>query len=393
MAEELIPSILIDEQNEESILEQAQLRVFNESGGLLNDFSENSPVAALIQGQAFAAAEFLYYVNKLPLALVIDFLKLTGVVRSLGTQAKTTLTFTLSNPQGIAFTIPEGFEVADESGNYIFYTDATLQIPPGLTSGSVTATAEKVGSIYNLPSYSITGITQPLTFLSQVTNVEPSTGGTDEESVDSAINRGLIQLRVRNLVSADDYEQAAEELMGEGSVCKAIGLLGQNKINEELGAVHLFLLNANQEPANLAQTSEIRNSLLSRIQLGTQLYASPMELLNISAELIAKVTPGLDVEEAMSDLWEAYQGYLNPSTYPVGQDIILNEVEYQLRLTGAIKDIQFLSLNGQPLNIPIVNGYTLPTPYSLFIKLVDEDGSVYETVFGAGESEVFGGEY
>lgn len=390
--DELLESIILDPQDEETIVESAQLRVFNESGGQLNDFTENSPVAALIQGQAFAASEFLYYVNQLPLALVIDFLKVTGVTRKLGTQAKTTLTFTLSNPQSFTFTIPEGFEVTDQSGNYIFYTDATLQIPPGLVSGSVTATAEAVGSVYNLPAYSITGIIQPLTFLSQVTNIEPASGGTDEESVESAIDRGLTQLRIRNLVSADDYEQAAEELMGEGSVCKAIGLLSKNKLREELGAVHLFLLNANQEAANQAQISQIYNSLVSRIQLGTQLYVSPMELLNVSAELIAKVTPGFDQEEVINDLWQAYQDYLNPSTYPVGQDIILNEVEYQLRLTGGIKDIQFLSLNGQPSNIPVPNNYTLPTPYSLYVKLVNEEGSFYEALRGEGEPADEGGE-
>ncbi|BAY23707.1 hypothetical protein NIES2100_34990 [Calothrix sp. NIES-2100] len=380
-----LDDVVLDQRTEEDLVSQAQVRVFNASGGQLNDFSENSPIAALIQGQAFAGSELLYYINKLPLALVVKFLKLTGVEQSLGTKAVTTLNFTLTSPQSIPFTIPEGFEVVDSSGIYSFFTDANLVIPPGLTSGSVTATAEEVGSAYNLSAYTITSPTQPLSFLSQVNNIEPASGGTDTETLDQTIARGLTELRVRSLVSADDYETAAETILGEGSVAKAIGLLSKDKTKEELGAVHIFLLNANQEPANDAQLNLVSNSLSKRIQLGTILYVSPMDLLPISGSLIAKLTPGANIDQTIADLWDAYQNYLNPSTYPVGQDVVMNEVEYHLRLTGGIVNIQTLTLNGSPTNIPLPNLYTLPTPYSLLIKLVDDNGVIYESVRGGGE--------
>ena len=124
-----LSDITLDTRNEEDIVSQAQLRVYNASGGILSDFSENSPVSALIQGQAFAASELLYYVNQLPLALVVSFLKNAGVEQSLGTKAVTTITFTLISPQSSSFTIPEGFEVVDSSGVYSFFTDAPLVIP------------------------------------------------------------------------------------------------------------------------------------------------------------------------------------------------------------------------------------------------------------------------
>lgn len=387
-----LDDVVLDQRNEEDLVSQAQVRVFNASSGQLNDFSENSPVAALIQGQAFAASELLFYVNKLPLALVVKFLKLTGVEQSLGTKAVTTLNFTLTAPQNTPFTIPEGFEVVDSSGTYSFFTDANLVIPPGLISGSVTASAEEVGSAYNLSAYTIVSPTQPLSFLSQVTNVQAASGGTDAETLDQTIARGLTELRVRSLVSADDFEIAAETILGQGSVAKAIGLLSKDKTETELGAVHLFLLNANQEPANDAQINLVSSSLSRRIQLGTSLYISPMELLNISGSLIARLTPGANVDQVVADLWEAYQNYLNPSTYPVGQDIVMNEVEYHLRLTGGVINIQTLSLNGSPTNIAIPNDYTLPFPYSLFIQLVDDRGVIYESVRGAGEPVDFIGE-
>ncbi|MFN6460542.1 MAG: baseplate J/gp47 family protein [Nostoc sp. DedVER02] len=391
MADIILNSISLDQRNEAEIVEQAKLKVYNASGGLLNDFTENSPVAALIQGQAFAGAELLYYANQLPLALVIDFLKITGVTRSSGTKAKTTLTFTINSPQNTIFTIPEGFEVVDSQGKLSFFTNAPLVIPVGLVSGSVTATAEEVGSDYNISAYSITGITQPLTYLAGVTNIEAASGGSDLESEASAINRALTQIRLKNLVSADDYEQAAEILLGEGSVCKAIGLLGGDKTTRELGAVHLFLLNSNGEPANDAQINYVKSELSNRIQLGTALYVSPIELLPISAELQYNLSPGVNPEEAFDTLWEAYQDYLNPSYYPLNKDILFFEVGYALRNTGVIVDGGTLSINGTPSNIPIPNNYTLPYAYSLFMQLVDKNGVVYESLRGAGESISFGG--
>ncbi|MFN6531031.1 baseplate J/gp47 family protein [Nostoc sp. ChiSLP03a] len=382
----VLTSITLDPRDETELVEQAKLKVYNASGGLLNDFTENSPVAALIQGQAFAGAELLYYINQLPLALVIDFLKITGVTRSSGTKAKTTLTFSISSPQSVIFTIPEGFEVVDSNGKLSFFTDAPLVIPAGLISGSVTATAEEVGSEYNISAYSITGITQPLTYLAGVTNIEAASGGSDLESEASAINRALTQIRLRNLVSASDYEQAAEALLGEGSVCKAIGLLAGDKTTRELGAVHLFLLNSNGEPANDAQINYVKSQLSNRIQLGTSLYASPIELLPISAELQYNLAPGVDPEDAFDILWEAYQDYLNPSYYPLSKDILFFEVGYALRNTGVIVDGGTLSINGTPSNIPIPNDYTLPYPYSLFMQLVDKNGVVYEALRGEGES-------
>ncbi|BBD59511.1 hypothetical protein NIES2109_22980 [Nostoc sp. HK-01] len=380
-------SIILDDRDEETIVQQAQLRVFNASSGQLDDFTENSPVAALIQGQAFAASELLYKVNKLPIAVIIDFLKVIGVERRLGTKATTTLTFTLTAPLSNTFIIPEGFEVIDVSGNLSFLTNTALSIPPGLVSGSVTATAEANGAAYNLAAYTLTGIPNPLTFLASVTNIDGSNGGSDAETDEEVISRGITELRVRSPISAADFEFIAERELGFGSRCIAIGLLGANRFTRQLGAVHLFLLNADGTPANSAQLIKVQEAFASRVSLGSSLYVSPIELLNISGDLVARLAPGREPEETADELWEAFNTYLDPTQYPVGQDIILNEVEYALRATGAIKDIQTLNLNGQPLNIPLPNQYTLPTAFSLNMSLVNEEGIIYEVLRGAGEPE------
>ncbi|ALF55612.1 hypothetical protein ACX27_26665 [Nostoc piscinale CENA21] len=382
-----LKSIILDERDEETILQQAQLRVFNASSGQLDDFTENSPVAALLQGQAFAASELLYKVNQLPIAVIIDFLKVIGVERKLGTKATATLTFTLTAPLSNTFVIPEGFEVIDITGNLSFLTDAALSIPPGLISGSVTATAEANGSAYNLASYTLVGIPNPLTFLAAVTNAEGSNGGSDPETDEEVISRGITELRVRSPISAPDFEFIAEGVLGAGSRCIAIGLLGANKFTRQLGAVHLFLLNPDGTPANSAQLIKVQEAFANRIALGSSLYVSPVELLTISGDLVARLAPGRDPDETADELWEAFTTYLDPTQYPSDQDIVLNEVEFALRATGAIKDIQTLDLNGQPLNVPLPNQYTLPVGFSLNMSLINEEGIIFEILRGAGEPE------
>ncbi|MEH1803214.1 MAG: hypothetical protein V7L13_29440 [Nostoc sp.] len=64
MVDIILNSIILDPRNETDIVEQAKLKVYNASGGQLNDFTENSPIAALIQGQAFAGAELLLHIQK-----------------------------------------------------------------------------------------------------------------------------------------------------------------------------------------------------------------------------------------------------------------------------------------------------------------------------------------
>lgn len=195
---------IIDPRNETTLVNQALTRAFNASGGTINDLSSSSVARVLIEGLAFAGAELLYYVNKLPLAVVVEFLKVAGITRREGTAARATLTFTLSAPLATPFTIPAGFQVTSTNG-VSFLTDTQLIIPAGSIEGTVTATAEVVGSSGNLAAFTITNITQALSFLSGVINLEAAAGGTDAETQDQAIARGLVAIRLRNLVSGADY--------------------------------------------------------------------------------------------------------------------------------------------------------------------------------------------
>lgn len=382
---EPLPLPILDPRNEATLTEQALIRVFNASGGLLNDFSSSSVARALVEGQAFAAAEMLFYLNRLPLAIVLQYLRITGVERSLGTKAQVTLTFTLRATLAAPFTIPQGFQVL--GGRYSYFTDAILVIPEGAISGQVTATAAEVGTRYNLPAYEIDSFTQPLAFLAAVTNEEAASGGTDEEPLEETIARGLAAIRRRNLVTASDYEEEAIELLGEGSVATAIGLLGGDKISYQLGAVHVFVLNASGEAPNSAQLANLQRDMSERIQIGTELYVSEIDLVPIDVEVVAQLMDGEDPNSVAEELWASLREYLAPTAFQPGDSLILNEVEFVLRLTGRVEYIQACTLNGQATNLPMPYPYSLPKANAIYCKLVDSVGETHTIILADGDPQ------
>lgn len=377
---------LLDDRSEEQIYQAALNVVANRSGGKLNDFSDSNPLGVLLRSQAFAGAEILYRANKLPLALILKFLEITGVKRSLGRKASASITFNLTAARSTPFTIPLGFEVLDVSGKYSFTTDSLLTIPAGSSNGTVDASAVVEGADYNLPAYTITQFTQPLAFLASVVNTSPSQGGAGAESVESAINRGIKSLRLRNPVSADDFEVIAEEIMGDGSKSKAIGLLDGQKRFGIPGAIHLFCLSPTREPANSALINDVFAALSPKLMLGTSLYVSPMELLPVSGNIVAKLSPDADPTIVAEALWTEYQNFLSPSAYLPGATLINQELRHQIRFVSGVAFIDELTTNDSFVNIPMPNDWTLPTPYSLAMTLVDIEGNFFQTMRGAGET-------
>ena len=378
--ETLIP--ILDPRNEEDLSAQAIAIVSNRSGGLLNDFSDHSPISALMQGFAFSAAELLYYTNQLPYALVLKFLQTsTGITQSLGQKATVSLTFTLSAPLTNSFQIPANFQILG-SDNLSYYTDSILTIPPGSSFGIVSATAENVGITYNKPAYTINRITQPIAFLASVLNIGDSQGGADAESNESLINRALLSIRTRNLVSEYDFNNATEAILGLGSKAKTIGLLGADKVTKQNGVVHVFALDVSGSPVNSSQIAQISQALIPRLMIGTQLLIDPMGVLSADGKAIVHIEDSVDVTTVSRDLWSAFKDYFNPNSLIPGATVLISEITFALRTVSGIKYIEELTINSSFDRVPMNNAYTIPKANSLNITLVDSNGNPFAISYG-----------
>ena len=391
-----LESPIIDPQNEAALVERALVEVRNASGAILNDFSSSSPARALIEGQAFAGAELLYYVNRLPEALAIEFLKIAGIQRRLGIAAKATITFTLSASLSTSFVVPQNYKCKTNSG-VAFTTDEVLVIPAGQTQGSVVATCTQLGTAGNVGAYTIRSLTQPLAFLSGCTNTAPATGGLNEETLDEVKSRAFAAIRRRGLVTADDYNNEAIGVLGAGSVAYTIGNLSADKTSYNLGSVHVFCLNRDGSLLSEAQRAATQTALQNRSHVSTAVYVSNIDLVDTDISVVARLIPGTNPESVADAIFARLVSYLEPGRLQLGQTIILKEVEYVIRGAG-VEFVQSVAI-GEKLQPRISTNFALPYPYSaaklnaLTVELTSENSTVpyvkfYGTnYFGSGDPD------
>lgn len=360
----------IDPRNEAELVEQAIAAVYSYSNGSLNDFSSASPLRVLVEGLCFAGAEILYYANNVIEALVVSYLSNYGISRSLGTASQTLLNFTLTSAFGTAIQLPAGTQVQTQNG-MIFSTDADLVFPAGAIVGTVAATAGTVGKATNVAANSINQMLQPLSYIQTVNNPTAATGGSDEETQQQAIDRGLAAVRRRNLVSAADYEDYAKEILGVGSVAYAIGNRSGDGISYLPGSVCLYCLDAAGEAPNTADLTALVQQMSPRTMIGTALFTRPIELVETRIKVVAKITPGEAPDTVGDALWEAVKEYLDPNQRSMGGSLIRNELMVALGQTGAIEYVQSLLINNVGADMVLPNDHSMPKAFTLEVTLID----------------------
>jgi phage-related baseplate assembly protein len=115
-----------------------------------------------------------------------------GVPRLAAQPAQVTMKFTLSAIQNDTVTIIKGTRVTPDGVLY-FATVNNLSIPAGETVGSVIAESTQGGEKYNgFVSGQINIIVDPVPFVTSVTNIDTSAGGSDKESDDAYRERQRI---------------------------------------------------------------------------------------------------------------------------------------------------------------------------------------------------------
>lgn len=380
----------IDPRNEEALVAYGLDRVYSASGGRINDFSLSSPARVLIEGLAFAAAEFLYQANKVLESLEVQLLQTAGIQQKEGSAAVATLTFTLTAPLGNAFIIPAGYEC--KAGDRTFSTDELLLIPSGSISGSVNATCTTLGTEGNVGKFAINQLTQPLAFLGSVTNTTAASGGSNGETIEDTKARAFASFRRRGLVSGEDYEQEVRSLLGESSVAIAIGNLSADRTAVEKGVVHIFALNGDGSALNGAQQSDLQQRLKVKTHLTIEVYVSNLEIIEMSVQVVAQVLSGENPEAIAIAINRELTSYLSPSGGAgIGETVLVKELEYVIRSVPGVDYVQSATIGGwletlYSSNFAIPNRWSAPRLRSFVCTLV-QSGEEYIYAFGDGDPD------
>lgn len=385
-----LPKLVLDPNDDQTLLAQLFARVLSASNGTLNDTSPGSALAALAEGQVFATAELLYYLNLLPEAVALEVLRLSGVSRSPGTLATGTLTFLLSALRVDDFIVPSGYVVPFAptgaiSPNAGYTLLADLVIKAGTLSATVAVQATEVGSYMNAAPFQVAITSTGLNGLSTIYNATSITGGSDLEALSSTIARAQTALRTRNaLVSITDYEQKAVDLLGNG-YSKAIPFLNANKLSTSPGQVHVFLvdLGSGSPVAPDASTcAYIQQALQDLSFAASKTWVSPVDLapIEVSVEVLAE---SLDSSIA-DDIDEAIEAYLAPANLGIGGTVKYNSLLTAIANVPGVTEVTSLLINGSPLNHLLTNEWTVPVLDTVQISLTDPSNTTQVFYRGTG---------
>jgi len=339
-----LPSVSIDPRNESEIVQAASQVVYEASNQTLNDFSAGNPLSALIQGQAFAQGEFLFWANQLPQEILINWIgPFLGAMRRLGSSAVAQLVVTIS-PSNTDTVIPVGTSFVTNSNTtggqtITFINTEQYVIPAGESSIRITVASQYVGSQYNCPANTI--VISPSIGIDglAVTNPQPAVGGSDVETYDQVQERFFTLIRRKNPVSQEDWQNFFEDFYGIGTLTS----VQPNRPNEGTynyltdyllpnGQVSFFVLGPNGTELTQIELERGQNAVNYSVPVENKGHLYPFTLsqvqYNITLSVDANSSFGVNLKDTSLDFRNRLFSILTPgSVFPAVVDPTVSDVD------------------------------------------------------------------
>ena len=358
MATEIFGPLLplqLDSRNVNEVVRAIQSRIHIESGGQLTDFTPASPLAAISEGQGFAQAELLYYLNSLPEAVTIQWLRSLGVQRRIGSRALVDVTFFRVPGYTRPVTIPAGTKVYANSGQVFVLLD---QVRMTESSATVTAQSERWGTVYNVPAGSIGRVERNFLGLDLVTNNAPAAGGTDLETVDDMKLRAFELFGRRNLTSLADFEGEVSAIAPEATLVRVMSY--EDRFGIESRGVYVVAGGDDGSQLSVPTQSLLLTSLRDRVPLDVKVYLSAPTVLPV--EVVASIQWDPRVTTTFTDtLANQVKTLLADLVYPsaigLGNSLSGSSVLRELLALDFVVDIPVLDIKQMALD-PDITGAT-----------------------------------
>ena len=314
----------LDPRNTSALVKDTQTKIFLESDGTLNDFSAASPLSAIVEGQAYAQNELLYYLNALPEAYTLQWLRQLGIQRSIGAKSVAEVSFLKTQGFTRSVIIPKGTVVSTTSDLKFVLKDQVV-LSDTQSSAVGLAESERWGAAYNVPAGAIDRANINILGLQGVTNLVGARGGKDLESIDNMKAKAFSLLRRRGLISAEDYYNEVVSLAPADSVVKILTYEERFNVPQELtGNIIICVGNENGEPLSDNIKSGILKSVRKKAPIGIQPTiigptVSPVEV-SVSVEFDSEqFTSGVDFYA--SRINAILSNSLTPSAIELGESL------------------------------------------------------------------------
>lgn len=350
----------LDSRNTEALVRAIQTRIFLESDGQLNDFTPASPLASIVEGQAFAQSELLYYLNNLPEAFSLQWLRQLGVQRKIGSRAYVDVTFFKVPGFAKVVLIPKNTKVYASNG-LAFETLEDIKILETQDSVTTPCRSERWGSVYNVGAESISKIEKNFAGLEFLTNSFPATGGSDLESIDDMKRRAFEVFSRRNLTSSNDFENEVRSLLPEAGIVKVLTYEEKFELSELLsGNVFIVVGDSEGQPLSQANLGSLISSMKDRVTIGTNVSFISPEIIPVDISINILYNP-----ESISDsldflanqVFEVLNEFISPSSIGLGGEILYQDVTKRLNQLEFIRNINSLDLKTMITDGTVIEGF------------------------------------
>lgn len=373
-----LPDLQLDPRNTQALLRSIQTQIFLKSNGVLTDFSPASPLSALTEGQAFAQSELLFYLNNLPEAFVLQWLKLLGVQRVVGSYSYAELIFIKEPGYVGSVFIPQSTEFISAGGLKFILTESVEIDSEGFGVGIVQSA--KWGQTYNVPEYSIVSTPTYIEGLSNFFNPSPATGGTGIETVNEMKSRALTALSRRALITKQDFLEEIYALFPE---IDTVQIFEAGDINFIINSVSpntiyfSFAISASFEFTPEYVITEVLNSLKPKTPLGVSISYIPPQIERLQINCTIEYNPRSlsNLEATAASLFTTLKEYFSFQSKPLGSSLSISEIQTQISNVIGVDNVLVLSEVG---SLKLFMDYEEPTLGGCsddYQTILDENGN------------------
>lgn len=337
----------LDSRNTTALVRAIQTRMNLESGGELNDFTPASPLAAISEGQAFAQAELLYYLNNLPEAFSLQWLRQLGIQRRIGAKALVDVTFYKVPGYNRVVVIPSGTRIFANNGLQYEILEE-VRILESQDSTTTICRSSKWGSVYNVGEGEINKIEKAFVGLDSLRNNASAAGGKDLESLNSMKQRAFEVLSRRNLTTASDFKNEVTSLAPDASLVKVLTYEERYQLSSVLsGNIVICMGDENGKSLSNTTLKYVIESIRNRVTLGTNISILSPEIIPIDLVLEVYYDPteiSGNTDLRANSILSTLQEYINPNNLPLGSDLSYQDVLRKLYEFSFIKTINTLDM-------------------------------------------------
>lgn len=264
-----------------------------------------------------------------------------GITRKPGTAASVLLTFTGS----VGTTIPAGTLCVTQDGLGFAIDEALTLGEDG--RGTVTATADAVGTAYNVPAGAIVSMQQAVSGVTSLTNEEAAAGGTDPET-DAALFARLDAYKKTPPTSGNDrhYHQWALAVNG-------VGAASVIRCWDGPGTVKVIIADMALRPVEEELRAEVASYIETQRPVTAEVTVESAAGVPVTVSVTVTADGTVSKPATEQELTERLAEYLGEIAFTEGAEVVYNRVLALVMGLPGVTDCADLLVGGGTDNVPL----------------------------------------